>query len=113
MKSFLFTEFSVLLKLLDSENEMIVGNAALCLGQCLLVPGAATSLLNSNVVMALLKHAGGDAARTSVQENAAIALGKLCVAEPRYCKKKTTKPHQNQWKQNTAVLLHHPDFTCW
>ncbi|XP_024999004.2 tetratricopeptide repeat protein 12 isoform X4 [Gallus gallus] len=77
-------KFSVLLKLLDSENEMIVGNAAFCLGQCLVVPGAATSLLNSNIVMALLKHAGGDAARTSVQENAAIALGKLCVAEPRH-----------------------------
>ncbi|XP_062464651.1 tetratricopeptide repeat protein 12 isoform X3 [Pezoporus occidentalis] len=76
--------FSVLLKLLDSENEMIVGNAALCLGQCLVVPGAATSLLNSNVVMILLKHAGGNARRTSVQENAAIALGKLCVAEPRH-----------------------------
>lgn len=78
--------FSVLLKLLDSENEMIVGNAAFCLGQCLGVPGAAASLLNSNVVMILLKHAGGDATRTSVQQNAAIALGKLCVAEPRYCK---------------------------
>uniref|UniRef100_A0A8C6NBQ9 Uncharacterized protein n=1 Tax=Melopsittacus undulatus TaxID=13146 RepID=A0A8C6NBQ9_MELUD len=76
--------FSVLLKLLDSENEIIVGNAALCLGQCLVVPGAATSLLNSSVVMTLLKHAGGDARRTSVQENAAIALGKLCVAEPRH-----------------------------
>ncbi|NXF35548.1 TTC12 protein, partial [Nyctibius bracteatus] len=76
--------FRVLLKLLDSENEMIVGNAAFCLGQCLVVPGAATSLLNSNVVMILLKHAGGDATRTSVQENAAIALGKLCVAEPRH-----------------------------
>uniref|UniRef100_A0A8C8B6W8 Tetratricopeptide repeat protein 12 n=1 Tax=Otus sunia TaxID=257818 RepID=A0A8C8B6W8_9STRI len=76
--------FSVLLKLLDSENEMIVGNAAFCLGQCLVVPGAATSLLNSNVVMILLKHAGGDATRTLVQENAAISLGKLCVAEPRH-----------------------------
>ncbi|NWI28789.1 TTC12 protein, partial [Sula dactylatra] len=76
--------FSVLLKLLDSENEMIVGNAAFCLGQCLAVPGAAASLLNSNVVMILLKHAGGDATRTLVQENAAIALGKLCVAEPRH-----------------------------
>ncbi|PKU43776.1 tetratricopeptide repeat protein 12 [Limosa lapponica baueri] len=77
-------KFSVLLKLLESENEMIVGNAAFCLGQCLEVPGAATSLLNSNVVMILLKHAGGDATRTSVQENAAIALGKLCVAERRH-----------------------------
>ncbi|KAM6334647.1 tetratricopeptide repeat protein 12 isoform 2-T2 [Alca torda] len=77
-------KFSVLLKLLESENEKIVGNAAFCLGRCLAVPGAATSLLNSNVVMILLKHAGGDATRTLVQENAAIALGKLCVAEPRH-----------------------------
>ncbi|XP_065508064.1 tetratricopeptide repeat protein 12 isoform X2 [Caloenas nicobarica] len=76
--------FSVLLKLLDSENEMIVGNAAFCLAQCLVVPGAATALLDSDVVMILLKHAGGDATRTSVQQNAAIALGKLCVAEPRH-----------------------------
>ncbi|XP_051494388.1 tetratricopeptide repeat protein 12 isoform X2 [Apus apus] len=76
--------FSVLLKLLESENEMIVGNAAFCLAQCLAVPGAATSLLNSSVVRTLLRHAGGDATRTSVQENAAIALGKLCVAEPRH-----------------------------
>ncbi|NXX92358.1 TTC12 protein, partial [Centropus bengalensis] len=77
-------KFRVLLKLLESENEMIVGNAAFCLGQCLAVPGAATSLMDSNVVMLLLKHAGGDATKTSVQENAAIALGKLCIAEPRY-----------------------------
>ncbi|XP_010156648.1 PREDICTED: tetratricopeptide repeat protein 12, partial [Eurypyga helias] len=76
--------FSVLLKLLDSEDEMIVGNAAFCLGHCLAVPGAAASLLNSSVVMTLLKHAGGDATRPSVQKNAAVALGKLCVAEPRH-----------------------------
>ncbi|NXA38945.1 TTC12 protein, partial [Eudromia elegans] len=76
--------FGVLLKLLNSEDEVIVGNAAFCLGHCLVVPGAATSLLNSDVVMVLLKHAGGDAANTAVQENAAIALGKLCTAEPRH-----------------------------
>ncbi|NXN91901.1 TTC12 protein, partial [Rhinopomastus cyanomelas] len=76
--------FRLLLQFLDSQNEMIVANAAFCLGQCLGVPGAATSLLGTSVVMVLLKHAGGDAIRTSVQENAAIALGKLCVAEPRY-----------------------------
>lgn len=34
--------------------------------------------------MILLKHASGDAKTTSVQENAAVALGKLCTAEPRY-----------------------------
>ncbi|XP_048184732.1 tetratricopeptide repeat protein 12 isoform X8 [Corvus hawaiiensis] len=76
--------FQVLLKLLESEDELIVGNAAFCLSQCLLIPGAATSLLDSNVVLLLLRQAGGDAQRTSVQENSAIALGRLCKAEPRH-----------------------------
>lgn len=74
----------MLLQLLASENELIVGNAAFCLSQCLDVPGAATSLLNSNIVLVLLKLAGGDARKTAVQENATVALGKLCTAEPRY-----------------------------
>ncbi|NWV06809.1 TTC12 protein, partial [Ptilonorhynchus violaceus] len=76
--------FHVLLKLLESGNELIVGNAAFCLSQCLLLPGAATSLLDSNVVLLLLSQAGGDAQRPSVQQNSAIALGRLCVAEPRH-----------------------------
>ncbi|NXM38292.1 TTC12 protein, partial [Gymnorhina tibicen] len=76
--------FRVLLRLLESENELIVGNAAFCLSQCLLVPGAAASLLGSNVVLLLLRQAGGDAQRSSVQQNSAIALGRLCKAEPRH-----------------------------
>ncbi|NWU11270.1 TTC12 protein, partial [Cephalopterus ornatus] len=76
--------FAVLLRLLESREEMVVGNAALCLSQCLGVPGAGTSLLGSSVVMLLLRLAGGDAAGTSAQQNAAVALGKLCVAEPRH-----------------------------
>ncbi|XP_050178959.1 tetratricopeptide repeat protein 12 isoform X2 [Myiozetetes cayanensis] len=76
--------FAVLLRLLESQDELVVGNAALCLGQCLGVPGAGTSLLGSRVVLLLLGHAGGAAARTAVQENSAIALGKLCAAEPRH-----------------------------
>ncbi|NWT13557.1 TTC12 protein, partial [Vireo altiloquus] len=76
--------FQVLLKLLESEDELIVGNAAFCLSQCLLVPGAAASLLDSNVVQLLLRQAGGDAQRTLVQQNSAIALGRLCQAEPRH-----------------------------
>ncbi|NXH17936.1 TTC12 protein, partial [Bucco capensis] len=76
--------FRLLLKLLDSENEMIVANAAFCLGHCLAVPGAAASLLGSSVVKVLLRHAAADATRAAVQDNAAIALGKLCVAEPRH-----------------------------
>ncbi|XP_054147426.1 tetratricopeptide repeat protein 12 isoform X3 [Melozone crissalis] len=76
--------FQVLLGLLHSADELTVGNAAFCLSQCLLLPGAASSLLGSGAVQLLLRHAGGDAARTSVQQNSAIALGRLCVAEPRH-----------------------------
>ncbi|NXO92502.1 TTC12 protein, partial [Certhia brachydactyla] len=76
--------FQVLLKLLEAGDELIVGNAAFCLSQCLLLPGAASSLLGSSVVQLLLRQAGGDAQRTSVQQNSAIALGRLCVAEPRH-----------------------------
>ncbi|NWV33209.1 TTC12 protein, partial [Grantiella picta] len=75
--------FQVLLRLLESGDELTVGNAAFCLSQCLLLPGAASALLGSNVVLLLLRQAGDDAQRTSVQENSAIALGRLCVAEPR------------------------------
>ncbi|XP_017665315.1 PREDICTED: tetratricopeptide repeat protein 12 isoform X1 [Lepidothrix coronata] len=76
--------FAVLLRLLRSQEEMVVGNAAFCLSQCLGVPGAGTALLGSNVVLLLLSLAGGDAAGPAVQENAAVALGKLCAAEPRH-----------------------------
>ncbi|CAN8199070.1 unnamed protein product [Coccothraustes coccothraustes] len=76
--------FQVLLGLLQSGDELTVGNAAFCLSQCLLLPGAASALLGSAVVQLLLRHAGGDAARSSVQKNSAIALGRLCVAEPRH-----------------------------
>ncbi|XP_018778599.2 tetratricopeptide repeat protein 12 [Serinus canaria] len=76
--------FQVLLGLLHSGDELTVGNAAFCLSQCLLLPGAASALLGSSVVQLLLRHAGGDAVRTSVQQNSAIALGRLCVAEPRH-----------------------------
>ncbi|XP_033027765.1 tetratricopeptide repeat protein 12 isoform X3 [Lacerta agilis] len=74
----------ILLKFLRSENEVLAGNAAFCLGRCFEVPGAATDLLNVDIVRILLKVAGRDAQRTSVQENAAIALGKLCAADARH-----------------------------
>ncbi|XP_075047421.1 tetratricopeptide repeat protein 12 [Mixophyes fleayi] len=77
-------KFGTLLPLLCSEDEKIIGNTALCLGNCFDVPGAGSSLLHSDIVNLLLTHAGGDASQSSVQQNAAIALGKLCTAEPRY-----------------------------
>ncbi|XP_027703173.1 tetratricopeptide repeat protein 12 isoform X2 [Vombatus ursinus] len=76
--------FSLLIKLLEAEDEIIVGNAALCISNCVEVPGAASALLKSDIVKILLKLAGGDAKEASVQLNAGIALGKLCTAEPRH-----------------------------
>ncbi|KAM9219684.1 tetratricopeptide repeat protein 12 isoform 1-T1 [Dugong dugon] len=77
-------KFTILMKLLSSKDEILVGNAALCLGNCTEVPNAASSLLKTEIVKVLLKHAGGDAQKTAVQLNAGIALGKLCTAEPRF-----------------------------
>ncbi|KAK2831301.1 hypothetical protein Q7C36_016387 [Tachysurus vachellii] len=71
-------------KLLGSSDELLVGNAALCLGHCLAVQGAATSLLGTDCVMLLLRHAAGKSKRVDVQKNAAITLGKLCRVEPRH-----------------------------
>ncbi|NXA74580.1 TTC12 protein, partial [Thryothorus ludovicianus] len=76
--------FQVLLRLLEAGDELTVGNAAFCLSQCLQLPGAASALLGSSVVQLLLRQAGGDAQRASVQQNSAIALGRLCLAEPRH-----------------------------
>lgn len=77
-------KFNVLMTLLASEDEVVVGNAALCLGNCMEVPSAASSLLKTDIMRVLLKLAGGDSEETAVQLNAGIALGKLCTAEPRF-----------------------------
>ncbi|XP_062894855.1 tetratricopeptide repeat protein 12 isoform X2 [Mobula hypostoma] len=77
-------KFSVLMKLLSLDDEQVVGNTAVCLSYCFEIPGAAASLLRTDIVRLLLKHAGGDAKENSLQQNAAIALGKLCLAEPRH-----------------------------
>lgn len=62
---------------------MVSGNAALCLAHCLELKGIASNLLGTDIVLELLRHAAGDAKRTAVQQNAAVALGKLCQSEPR------------------------------
>ncbi|XP_078282703.1 tetratricopeptide repeat protein 12 isoform X2 [Rhinoraja longicauda] len=77
-------KFGVLRKLLTLDDEQVVGNAALYLSHCVEIPGAAASLLKTDIVKVLLKHAGGDAKENSLLQNAAIALGKLCLAEPRH-----------------------------
>lgn len=73
-----------MISLLDSEDEILVGNSALCLGNCMEVPNAASSLLKTDIVKVLLKLAGSDSQMPGVQLNAGIALGKLCTAEPRF-----------------------------
>ncbi|KAJ7990487.1 hypothetical protein DPEC_G00300830 [Dallia pectoralis] len=80
--------FHILKKLLGPGNdEVVTGNAALCLGHCLEVQGAASCLLGTDIVHILLRHAAGNATGSAVQQNAAIALGKLCRAEPRHLAK--------------------------
>ncbi|XP_016379430.1 tetratricopeptide repeat protein 12-like [Sinocyclocheilus rhinocerous] len=74
-------------KLLGSIDELVVGNAALCMGHCLEVDGAAGSLLGTDCVQLLLHHAAGDAKRAAIRQNAAITLGKLCKTEPRHMEK--------------------------
>ncbi|XP_077398204.1 tetratricopeptide repeat protein 12 [Festucalex cinctus] len=81
-------KLSVLRRLLSSScDEMVSGNALLCLAHCLELKGIASNLLGTDIVLELLRHAAGDAKRTAVQQNAAIALGKLCRYEPRHVSK--------------------------
>ena len=96
MFSSLPAEFSVLMTLLSSEDEVLVGNAALCLGNCMEVPQVASTLLKTDIVQVLLKLAGSDAQKTAVQLNAGIALGKLCTAEPRYAGVALSSTFQNK-----------------
>lgn len=78
------TELHILRHLLGSScDEMVSGNAALCLAHCLELEGTGSNLLGTDIVLLLLRHAAGDAKMTAVQQNAAIALGKLCRSEPR------------------------------
>ncbi|KAF1394026.1 hypothetical protein PFLUV_G00022230 [Perca fluviatilis] len=81
-------KLSILRHLLGSScDEMVSGNAALCLAHCFELEGVASTLLGTDIVLLLLRHAAGDAKRTAVRQNAAIALGKLCRSEPRHVTK--------------------------
>ncbi|XP_068440146.1 tetratricopeptide repeat protein 12 isoform X2 [Clinocottus analis] len=81
-------KLSILRHLLASScEEMVSGNASLCLAHCLELEGIGSTLLGTDIVPLLLRHAAGDAKRTAVRQNAAIALGKLCQSEPRHMNK--------------------------
>uniref|UniRef100_A0A3B3WXB2 Uncharacterized protein n=1 Tax=Poecilia mexicana TaxID=48701 RepID=A0A3B3WXB2_9TELE len=76
-------KLSILRRLLRSNSdEVISGNAALCLSHCFELEGVATHLLGTDIVLLLLRLAAGEPMKTAVQQNAAIALGKLCRSEP-------------------------------
>lgn len=81
MHTLVYSGLVTMRKLLGSSDELVVGNAALCLGHSLAVQGAAASLLGTDCVML---HVAGKSKRADVQQNSAITLGKLCRAEPRY-----------------------------
>ncbi|XP_075892175.1 tetratricopeptide repeat protein 12 [Nelusetta ayraudi] len=81
-------KLSVLRRLLaPSCDEMVSGNAALCLAHCLELQGTASRLLGTDIVPLLLRHAAADPKSAGVQRNAAVALGKLCRSEPRHVSK--------------------------
>ncbi|XP_015232735.1 PREDICTED: tetratricopeptide repeat protein 12 isoform X1 [Cyprinodon variegatus] len=81
-------KLSMLRQFLSSScDEVISGNAALCLAHCFELEGVATHLLGTDIVLLLLRLAAGDAKKTAVQQNAAIALSKLCQSEPRHIHK--------------------------
>lgn len=77
----------------SSCDKVISGNAALCLAHCFELEGVATHLLGTDIVLLLLRLAAGDAKKTAVQQNAAIALSKLCQSEPRYALNSQTARH--------------------
>nr|XP_019608906.1 PREDICTED: tetratricopeptide repeat protein 12 isoform X4 [Rhinolophus sinicus] len=99
-------KFSVLLTLLSSEDEILVVNAAFCLGNCMEVPQVATSLLKTDIVQVLLKLAGSDARNAALQLNAGIALAKLCTAEPRYAGvARAVTAHSRQARASRGTML--------
>lgn len=102
-----YTELSILRHLLGSScDEMVSGNAALCLAHCLELEGIASNLLGTDIVLLLLRHAAGDAKKTAVQQNAAIALGKLCRSEPRCPLTSLYKPHAVDYILETSLKEH-------
>ncbi|XP_063063359.1 tetratricopeptide repeat protein 12 [Engraulis encrasicolus] len=77
-------KLQVLIGLVGEGEEHVAGNAALCLGHCVCEPGVARALLDTDCVLTLLRHAAADDNADALQRNAAIALAKLCQAEPRH-----------------------------
>ncbi|KAI1893482.1 hypothetical protein AGOR_G00124180 [Albula goreensis] len=90
-------KLQTLRRLVSGAGPVEAGNAALSLGHCLDIPGVATALVGTDVVLQLLRLAAGNPGNAekpgntrntgNTQQNAAITLGKLCKAEPRHTMK--------------------------
>ena len=68
-----------LAKLLQEKDEIVVGNAALCLSHCISTPGLVDLLSNTDTLKDLLILTR-DASKKDVKENCAILIAKLCQA---------------------------------
>ncbi|XP_067675024.1 tetratricopeptide repeat protein 12-like [Haliotis asinina] len=69
--------------LLIDEDEVVVGNAALCLSHCVLVPKAAKVLTKTDIIKELLVLAR-DGKKSAVQQNCAILIAKLTQGDPKH-----------------------------
>ncbi|XP_075927443.1 tetratricopeptide repeat protein 12 isoform X1 [Petromyzon marinus] len=76
------------------------GNAALCLGHC-----AASPLLPGRAVPALLRHAARSDAPPALRANCAIALAKMCRAQPRFARRLRRREHGMELLRDCAQLL--------
>ena len=79
----LISGISALLPLLNHVDETIVGNAALCLSNCVSIPGVVQDLCGTDVLKTLLEKAR-DCQNQSAQQNCAILIAKLTQADERY-----------------------------
>lgn len=77
------TGLGKLIKHLKSADEVVVGNAALCLSHCTQVPKMCTALTKTDIIKDLLVLAR-DGKRPGVQQNCAILIAKLAQGDSKY-----------------------------
>ena len=73
----------VVLGLLKDSEDVVVGNAALCLSHCVQLRRACKALTKTNIVMDLLVLAR-DQSKPTVQHKCAIAIAKLANGDPKH-----------------------------
>lgn len=71
-----------LMKQLKSEDETVVGNAALCLGHCTQIPKVCAALSKTDIIKDLLVLAR-DGKKSGLQQNCAILIAKLAQGDQR------------------------------